>query len=178
MTTPYTPLASHPAPAGFRFHSYHKTFRCKFPLAVVWAYFNRTKTFTQGQPPFFFVEFVSPEAGKPANFRPGVMNTHHGFFLHLPAVITLVEAKKRRHMAYLYGAWVLNFRLLRPTALNFEFQQTREGETLVHLELNSWVRPWFSGIWNLGLRAFWGMFGLGLNREIHRYLRAKKTATR
>lgn len=160
-----------PAPRGFTTHEFRTVFTSRHSLEEVWDFLNRPETFTKGQPPLYFVEFVSPEPDKPANFRPGVFNTHHGPGLHLPAVITTVEPQRIRNMNYLYGAFVLNFRLIRPTCLNFRFKPHGSG-CKVELVLRSHVRPLFKPLWNLGLRVFWGAFGWGLDRDIRRALRS------
>ena len=116
----------------------------------LWKKLNRRETFTEGQIFPYKVEFESGESS--GFFEQGELNIHHGPFLSVHGAIGKIS-DTYRSLDYFYGSYVLSFRLVRPTKL--EFFQTSEG---MRMELTAFVAPWFLPFWNLGNKAFWKVF--------------------
>ena len=129
---------------------------CFSPHSVekTWAWLNKKETFTEGQIPPYRVEFVSAHPDQAAAFEVGCYNNHHGPFLHLPAQITVMEPCSYREMQYLYGSFVVSFRLIRPTALRFYLTPHKDG-CAVRVVLEAQTRPFIQGIWERLNRFFW-----------------------
>lgn len=117
---------------------------------LVWEKLQRRETFTKGQLPPYKVEFESGlESGI---MRPNELNIHHGPFLSVQGAIGEMT-ETYRDLNYLYGSYVLSYRLIRPTRLEF----FRSGTSLT-VRLSAQVAPWFKPFWALGLNVFWGCF--------------------
>jgi hypothetical protein len=131
------------------------TFEKVFPFGPekmdkVWKALNKRETFCAGQPFPYRVEF---ETGLSAgDFHEGELNIHHGPLLSVHGAIGKIT-NDYRDLTYFYGSYVLSFRLVRPTRLEF----FHEGENL-RVRLTSYVRPWFKGIWDKGNQFFWKFF--------------------
>lgn len=152
--TPHV-LALQHQPRGFERHTFDRSFRVNRPIYTVWAWLNRTETFTQGQIPPYRVEFI------PDRFEVGVLTSHHGPGLNFSGVITTMDAPHYRELQYFYGSYALSLRWIRPTGLEFWLEAHGE-ETVVKLRVTSWVRAGLSRLWSFGQRLFWPVFGLAL----------------
>ena len=122
------------------------------PLEQVWVWLSRKDTFAKGQIPPYRVEFFGNHDDP--FFHEGSLNNHHGPFLHLPACVTVMKPNEYREMQYLYGGFVISYRLIRPTALRM-WVENEENSTNVTVELHAQVRPWIKGIWEWANRLFW-----------------------
>ena len=149
-------------------HTFQQSFRITASASDVWHWLNDPHTFIDSQVPPYRVEFL------PQRFEVGVHNNHHGPGLNLPAVITAMDKPNYREMQYLYGSYVLSLRCIRPTKLGFSLHAEAEGITLLTLELCSWVHPWVYRVWSIAQSIFWGLFGMGLNRQIRRHSMGRK----
>jgi hypothetical protein len=118
----------------------------------IWSELQKRETFVDGQIFPYRVEFDSPE--QKGYFTPGELNIHHGPLLSAHGVITEVNGHYRG-LSYFFGSYVLSFRLIRPTLLEF----IREGDS-IKLKLHSQVAPWFKPIYDFGLNVFWKFFGI------------------
>lgn len=143
-------------PEGFRPHRYERRFRVRAPSEQVANWLNDPRTFTKGQVWPYRVEFVDG-AGRPGGFENGVVCTHQGPLMSLPAEIREVRDNGDRELRYLYGAYVLSSRWIRPTRLRFRLTEA-SGVTTVTMTLDSWCRAWIAGIWTLGQAMFWSSF--------------------
>jgi hypothetical protein len=138
-------------------HLVEHLFERHFPLPAdriekVWRILQHRETFTKGQIPPYRVEFDSDSQAGP--FNSGELNIHHGPLLSVHGVIGEVN-DHYRDLKYFYGSYVLSFRLVRPTRL--EFFKTSTG---VELKIHSFVHPGFRQIWELGNKIFWRFFGI------------------
>lgn len=117
---------------------------------AIWEKLQRRETFVKGQLPPYKVEF---ESGLDSGLmRKDELNIHHGPFLSVHGAMGEMS-ETYRDLNYLYGSYVLSYRLIRPTRLEF----FRSGGTLT-LRLSAQVAPWFIPFWELGLTTFWGFF--------------------
>ena len=117
-----------------------------------WDKLQLRETFVKGQMPPYKVEFDSEsQAGA---FKTGELNIHHGPLLSVYGVVGEIN-NNYRDLNYFYGSYVLSFRFIRPTRL--EFFKT---ETTIKVRLSSYVSPMMKPIWNAGLKIFWGLFGV------------------
>ena len=124
-------------------------------VARVWEKLQRRETFIEGQLPPYRVEF---ETGlKRGEFESGEKNIHHGPLLSVHGEIGEIS-DEYRSLLYYYGSYVLSFRLVRPTLLEF-----RRKDGGIELKLKCYVHPYFKSIWRAGNTVFWSLFGLGLN---------------
>ena len=122
------------------------------PLERVWSWLSRKDTFAKGQIPPYRVEFFGDKADP--FFHEGSYNNHHGPFLHLPAHVTVMKPNEFREMQYLYGSFVLSYRLIRPTALRM-WVDSKDSKTTVRVELHAQVRPWMKRMWEWFNGLFW-----------------------
>ena len=160
------------APAsGFVPHSFARTFEIAARREDVWGWLNDPETFTKGQPWPYFVEFVG------GGFEPGVQNTHTGPLLHCCGEIGEVRAPSYRDLRYHYGAYVLGMRWIRPTRLQFWIDADGPERTRVKAQLDSHCRPWLRGIWTLGHRCFWRLFGWSMRRGVAKRARRAHQAS-
>ena len=144
---------SRPAP-GFVAHSFEHSWIVPMPQYAVWAWLNDPKTFTEGQPWPYFVEF------REGGMETGVLNTHTGPGIHFCGVVGELRELEYRDLVYLYGAHALSMRWIRPRRLQFWLQSTDDGHgTEVRMRLDSECRRWIRGLWTLGNRLFWPLFG-------------------
>lgn len=155
--------AAQPCPPAFREHVFERELTSPHPREAVWSWLNTPETFTKGQIPPFRVEFLHPEGGRPGLFEPGVYNIHHGPLLHLPSVIGEMDAPRYRELRYLYGAYAVSFRLIRPARLDFHLEEFGDA-TRVKLRVTSHVRKGWGWLWNLGQNIFWPGFAFALRR--------------
>ncbi|MCC5949045.1 MAG: hypothetical protein JJT89_11370 [Nitriliruptoraceae bacterium] len=133
------------------------------PIDRVWAWLDDPATFVDGQVPPYRVEFVRrdsdrlPGGGPMPAFNPGVRTDHHGPLLALPGVVGLVVPEQRRDLHYLYGAYVVSPRLMRPSLLRFELAPVGTS-TDVAVTTAAAVPRWFAPLWRAGNRRFWRRF--------------------
>lgn len=118
----------------------------------VWNLLQKRETFTKGQIPPYRVEFDAPSQEGP--FKTGELNIHHGPFLSVHGEIGEI-GDSYRDLKYFYGSYVLSFRLIRPTRLEFFKHQDS-----ISLKIHSYVHPWVRSIWSLGNNIFWKFFGI------------------
>ena len=119
---------------------------------MAWDKLQLRETFVKGQIPPYKVEFDSiTQSGA---FSIGELNIHHSPFLSVHGAIGEVSSHYR-DLNYFYGSYVLSFRLIRPTRL--EFFKT---DNSIKVRLTTYVRPIFKPIWQFGLKFFWGTFGI------------------
>ena len=134
-------------------------FEFKFKLSEenmndLWNTLNRRETFVEGQIFPYQVEF---ESGKDSGFfEEAELNIHHGPLLSVHGAIG-TSSESYRSLDYFYGSYVLSFRWIRPTKLEF----FRNGSEL-KVQLTSFVVPWMQPLWNLGNKMFWKLFNMQL----------------
>ena len=145
-------------PEGFHHDVVQVAVVVEHPVEQVWSWLDDPATFVDGQVWPFAVEFHHPP-GTHA-FRPGVRNDHHGPLLHLPAVVGRVRPPAHRELIYLYGAFVLSPRLLRPARLLFDLHTSPDGRrTRITVTTEAAVRTPVLWAWRAGNRWFWRRFG-------------------
>lgn len=141
------------APTGFKKHIFEKTFSLsEDKVERVWQALQRRETFTKGQIPPYKVEFDADS--QHGAFEKGELNIHHGPFLSVHGVIGDVT-DHYRDLSYFYGSYVISFRFVRPTRLEF-FRE----EGLIRLKIHCYVKSWFEPIWSLINIIFWSFFGI------------------
>ncbi len=117
-----------------------------------WDKLQLRETFVKGQLLPYKVEFDSlTQSGK---LKTGELNIHHGPFLSVHGAIGEINTHYR-DLNYFYGSYVFTFRLIRPTRL--EFFKT---DNTIKVRLTSYVHPMMKHLWQLGLKIFWGTFGI------------------
>lgn len=127
-------------------------------IEKVWEVLQRRETFIKGQIFPYNVEFDAPSQSGP--FLSGELNVHHGPLLSVHGAIGEVT-DSYRSLNYFYGSYVLSFRVVRPTQLEF----IREGD-IIRMRLSAYIAPWFLPIWKLGNRAFWTFFGINFYNKL------------
>lgn len=159
------------APPSFRRHRFERSFHVDLPVEEVWDWLNDPETFVKGQVWPWRVEFIG------GGMEPGVLCNHHGPFMSFPGVIGEVRAPAYRDLEYLYGAYALSPRLVRPTRLQFWTRARRDGGTDVRLAIDCLVHRRFTGIWSRLQRFFWGSFHRWMTRGVARRRRkARRSA--
>lgn len=148
-----------PRPPGWRPHTHVHRFTVAADRERVWAWLGDPATFTDTQVGPFRVEFLG------GGFETGVVTTHHGPLLHLPGVLGEIRDGEYRDLRYLYGAFAVSFRLLRPTRLQFRLADAAGG-TVVELQVDAHVRPVFLRPWELSQRLFWRRFETWARRSL------------
>lgn len=129
----------------------------KEEMELLWNRLNKRETFCQGQPFPYRVEF---ETGMiEGDFTEGELNIHHGPLLSVHGAIGDV-ASNYRSLYYFYGSYVLSFRLVRPTLLEFSRNEANDQLTV---KLTVFIKPWFESLWNFGNGLFWSFFKRTLN---------------
>ena len=118
--------------------------------ADLWDRLNRRETFVEGQVFPYRVEFENGH--NEGFFEANELNIHHGPLLSVHGAIGEV-GPQYRSLNYFYGSYVISFRLVRPTKL--EFFQTDDG---MRMDLTAFVAPWFLPFWKYGNAAFWKLF--------------------
>ena len=129
---------------------FEKEFILKSKQEESWKRLQQRETFVDAQIPPFRVEFDNKD--QKGGFQEEELNIHHGPFLHLPAVVGKVS-KEYRDLKYLYGAYVISFRLIRPVRLEF-FNR----EKSIKLRLESYVHPRLKIFWPQMNKIFWLFF--------------------
>jgi hypothetical protein len=158
-----TPAVPQGAPANFVEHHHEFSFVHNAPRPAVWAWLNDPDTFTRQVWPYR-VEFVR------GGFEEGGLNVHHGPFLCVAGMMTLVDPGddgngRCRELRYFYGSHVIGLRAIRPTALTFWVEDAGSG-TKITGRLDSLVHPWMRGPWSLIQRTFWPSFRFWIRREV------------
>ncbi|MDL5157323.1 hypothetical protein [Actinomycetospora termitidis] len=141
-----------PVPPGWRRHEHVQRFVVAAPRERVWAWLNDPATFTDTQIPPWRVEFLG------GGFDEGTVTTHHGPGLHLPGVLAEIRDGEHRDLQYLYGAYAISFRLLRPTRLWIAVADAPDGDTEVEIRIDAHVHPRMLRLWALSQRLFWRRF--------------------
>lgn len=171
-------IPSSPCPPGFRPHVHEHSFDLARGFEETWTVLMTPETFTKGQPWPYRVEFLeTPQAdGTVARgFDEGTLNAHHGPFLNFSGVVSSVEVgpdRAVRDLEYVYGAYALAFRWIRPRLLRIAVDRTAPDRCRVTVRIESFTRPWIAGAWTLAQRLFWSAFGPSLRRLV------PKTASR
>lgn len=163
-----------PIPPGFIPHVYDTTLPVPRPRPAVWAWLNNPDTFVKGQLWPYRVEFL-PNSGDPddqgnatSGFAKGVLNIHHGPFLHLPGRIGEVDPGTdgqghHRDLIYTYGAYAIAWTAVRPTRLAFWLTDP-DDPSKTHTACNLRVRveahckPRIAAFWNASQNLFWKRF--------------------
>ncbi|MEL7534355.1 MAG: hypothetical protein AAFN10_23820 [Bacteroidota bacterium] len=145
-------------PQGFVPHTYRFEVDSKRSRREIWQWLNTPETFTKNQVWPFRVEFVAPEGSDKADFSVGVLNAHHGPMLNFSGVLTEIRAEEYRDLHYYYGSYALSLRWIRPTRLQFWLADNPDGGCKVIGQVDSFVKPAFSGFWSFAQRFFWGQF--------------------
>lgn len=158
MVVQHTLLLDPPVPPGFRPHVFERAWTFRAPRSVLWNWLNDPRTFTRGQLPPFRVEFLETEGKR--GFEPGVLNAHHGPLMSFHGVIGEVRAPEYRDLAYSYGSYALSMRLVRPTRLQFWFDELEGDRCRLRLQLDAQVRGLFAPLWAGTNAFFWWNFGL------------------
>lgn len=151
-----------PAPAWFVTHEFVRQFHVDLPLEEVSTWLNDPATFIEGQVWPWRVEFHG------GGMEEGVKCNHHGPFLNLPAIVWEVQPGAYRDLRYLYGAYAISPRLVRPTRLQFRTQARRSGGTDVRVVMDCHVHRRFAWAWTRMQRFFWGSFHRWLRRGVEK----------
>lgn len=139
-------------PKAFINYCYERSFSYpKDKMDSLWQRLQLRETFTSQIFPYR-VEFAAPS--QKGQFSPGELNIHHGPLLSVHGAIGEMSSKYRG-LNYFYGSYVVSFRLVRPTQLEF----FREDNVLT-VKLSAFVRPWFKPFWRLINTLLWGSFRL------------------
>ncbi len=156
-TTTLREAAGQVVPDGFVHDTVQVQVVVPRPVTTVWAWLDDPATFVEGQVWPYAVEFHHPPGS--AAFRPGVRNAHEGPGLHLPAVVGAVHPPRHRELVYLYGAFVVSPRLLRPVRLVFDLETDPAGErTRITVTSEGVVRTALVALWRGGNTRFWHRF--------------------
>ncbi len=153
--------ADHPRAVGFVENRCQRDFRIEAPFDAVWGWLETPETFSEAQVWPFRVEYLDARPDVPAGFHEGGLNIHHGPLLCLPGRLdTIRETTDRayRSLEYLYGAYVLSLRLIRPTRLEFWVDREADRRTRVRLCLSSDVHPLVETPWWRLQHVFWSRF--------------------
>lgn len=153
-------------PLPFAHDTFTLTFRTDRPRDAVWAWLTDPATFVDGQVWPYRVEFVDPETGRDAPFRPGVLTNHHGPGLNVAGVLGEMREGEYRDLRYTYGAFALSPRVARPTRLQFWLADGAHGGTAVRLQVDAHVRRRLLRPWRAGNRWFWRRFARWLDRAV------------
>ena len=119
-------------------------------LDIKWKKLQRRETFVNSQIPPYKVEFNYHK--QEGFFEKNELNIHFGPFLHLPALVGDIN-DNYRDLNYLYGAYVISFRIIRPVRLEF-FKE----EKSITLKLQSYVNPTLEKPWIYMNNIFWNFF--------------------
>jgi len=156
-------IVNHPLPHFFSHQSvviYQKYSKTKESFQQVITYLNSYKTFPSYWWLLWRVEFVNQ---KGEIFTEGIYCNHHGPMLSAAGILTSVEVSYR-DLQYLYGSYVLSFRLFRPLRLQFWFENFTikcQFDYAIRLKI---IAPFF----NCFLKFFFKLFllELGLRAKI------------
>jgi len=163
------PSPSQPPP-GFVTSVYEHDWLIERPRADVWGWLCDPSTFVDGQIPPFRVEFLTNANGE-TGFAEGVYNAHVGPLMSFSGVLGTIEAERYRDLQYCYGSYALSHALFRPTRLQFWLDDAPGSTpdrpaTLLHLQLDTFVRSGAVGVWDRMMRVFWKRFGSWCERAI------------
>jgi hypothetical protein len=164
-----------PKPPKFQEHSYRFEFTVNQSRQDVWNWLNRPETFTDTQIPPFRVEFYSPSPDIPNGFHEGVLNTHHGPLINFSGVLTSIQPPHYRDLQYYYGSYAISIRWIRPYRLQFWLEES-DGSTTVVAQIDSYVKPWISGLWTTAQKVFWSRFPSWARRSVSRLKKKKVTS--
>ena len=164
------PLAPSQPPPGFATSVYEHDWRIGRSRTDVWAWLCDPSTFVDGQIPPFRVEFLSNANGD-TGFAEGVYNSHVGPLMSFSGVLGTIEAERYRDLQYCYGSYAISHALFRPTRLQFWIDDAPESTenrpvTVLHLQLDAYVRASAVGVWTRLMRLFWKRFGSWCERAI------------
>jgi hypothetical protein len=158
-----TALGAHkgrgPPRTARRTHQHVQRFVTPAERDRVWAWLVDPATFTDTQIPPWRVEFLG------GGFDEGVVTTHHGPGLHLPGVLAEIRDGEYRDLQYLYGAWAVSFRLLRPTRLQIAVADD-PGGTEVEVRIDAHVHPRMVRLRAASQRLFWRRFETWTGRTV------------
>ena len=99
-------------------------------------------------------------------FEPGVYNAHVGPFMSFSGIRGEIEPLQYRDLQYFYGSYALSHALFRPTRLQFWAEDGVEGETVLRLQVDAYVRARAQGLWVRLMGIFWKRFGSWCERAI------------
>jgi len=116
----------------------------------MWELLQLRETFVKSQLFPYKVEFDAPS--QKGAFLEGELNIHHGPLMSLHGAIGKV-APKYRDLQYHYGSYILSFRWIRPTRLEF-FRDKNQ----ITVRLTYFVRPWIKPFWAGFNEFFWRLF--------------------
>jgi hypothetical protein len=164
------PLAPPHPPPGFVRSVFERDWRIERPRSDVWAWLCDPATFVDGQIPPFRVEFLTNAAGE-SGFHEGVYNSHVGPLMSFSGVLGTIEPERYRDLQYCYGSHAISHALFRPTRLQFWLDDAVDATperpaTVLHLQLDTYVRERAVGAWNRLMRLFWSRFGSWCERAI------------
>ena len=146
-------LIQSPCPKNMVSHWIEKSFKVSpEKMEFLWEQLNRRETFVKGQMFPYRVEFE--KGHRQGAFNAGELNIHHGPLLSLHGRIGEISPTYR-DLQYFYGSYVLSFRWIRPTRLEF----FRRGECL-DLKIHAYVKPSMVVLWNWGNNFFWKYLGI------------------
>ncbi len=158
------------APEHFVRHEFVRHFHVDLPLADVWAWLNDPETFIRGQIWPWRVEFIG------GGMEPGVLCNHTGPWMNFPAIIGEVREPVYRDLQYLYGAYAISHRLVRPKRLQFWTKARPSGGTDVRIALECYTHRRFARIWSGMQRLFWARFPRWMLRAVHKKQRKARNA--
>ena len=160
------PPFPHKPPPGFVRHVYGQNIDIARPRAAVWAWLCDPATFVDGQLWPYRVEFLTNAEGE-TGFADGVYNAHVGPFMSFSGVLGDIEPERYRDLQYFYGSYAISHALFRPTRLQFWLEDgAADGTTVLHLQIDSFVRGRATGVWDKTLELFWRRFGRWCERAV------------
>ena len=159
-TGPTMLVAPAPAepPSGFVRDVYEHVWTINRPRDDVWQWLCDPATFTDGQIPPFRVEFLTNTTGQ-SGFHEGVYNAHVGPLMSFSGVLGEIDEGKYRDLQYFYGSFAVSHALFRPVRLQFWLDETDSSTTILHLQLDTFVRERALGVWQKLMGVFWRRFG-------------------
>lgn len=166
----HVPVAPTEPPPGFVRNVYEHDWRIQRSRADVWEWLCDPATFVDGQIPPFRVEFLTNTDGE-TGFAEGVYNAHVGPLMSFSGVLGTIENERYRDLQYCYGSYAISHALFRPTRLQFWLEEAPDATperpaTLLHLQLDTFVRAGAVGLWTRMMRGFWRRFGSWCERAI------------
>lgn len=156
------PLTIESSPVGFKSIVYRESWPVRINEDKMWQWLNNTKTFVDGQVGPYTVEFHDPQFPNNPRFASGVQTNHFGPFLNAAGVIGEIRPKQYRDLKYYYGSYIFFFGLVRPSRLQFFYDQDKK---ILSMELDAFVKPWFAKTWLWGLEIFWSRFGNWMSKS-------------
>lgn len=145
-------------PSGFVRDVYEHVWTINRPRDDVWQWLCDPATFTDGQIPPFRVEFLTNTTGQ-SGFHEGVYNAHVGPLMSFSGVLGEIDEGKYRDLQYFYGSFAVSHALFRPVRLQFWLDETDSSTTILHLQLDTFVRERALGVWQKLMGVFWRRFG-------------------